>query len=295
VARSLYGASPADYTVNPTTGAPAPGINFQVFDNVAGTAVTDLKTATSTLAEGSTITSVTSNGSGAYPFYGPDGYTETLWFQGVGTWYGISPTALGDIVAALSVTSGATTSDVSDHETRLATLEAAPGGSDPEIAVQDLLYRSIAEDGITVPDDFPQYINSTRLAAFAYSKSEVDTRLAAKVAQLGTWTQADAVLATGTGAQRFYSPYACTIVQVRANVVTAPTGASLIVDVNKNGTTIYGTQSARPTIAASSVTAVGGAPTVTTLAAGDYLTIDIDQIGSTVAGGILTVQVTVRP
>jgi hypothetical protein len=294
--RSLYGASPADYTVNPTTGAPAPGINFQVFDNVAGTAVTDLKAATSTLAEGSTITSVTSNGSGAYPFYGPDGYTETLWFQGVGTWYGISPTTLGDIVAALSVTSGATTSDVSDHETRIATLEAAPGGSDPEIAVQDLLYRSIAEDGITVPDDFPQYINATRLAAATYNKSEVDTKLAAKQTVLGTWTQSG-TLVTGTGAQRLYAPFACTITQVRASVVTAPTGGTtqLKIDVNKNGTTIYGTQTARPIFAASSVTAVGGAPTVTTLAAGDYLTIDVDEIGNTVAGADLTVQVTVRP
>ena len=295
MARSLYGASPADYTVNPTTGAPAPGINFQVFDNVAGTAVTDLKAATSTLAEGSTITSVTSNGAGAYPFYGPDSYTETLWFQGVGTWYGISPTALGDIVAALSVTSGATTSDVSDHETRLATLEAAPGGSDPEIAVQDLLYRSIAEDGITVPDDFPQYINATRLAAFAYSKSEVDTRLAAKLVVLGTWTQSG-TLAVGTGAQRIYVPFDCTLFQVRSNVVTAPTGAPLIVDLNRNGsTTVYGNQSARPTIAASSLTAVGGAPTVTTFAAGDYLLVDTDQVGLTFAGADLTVTVTVRP
>jgi hypothetical protein len=290
----LYGASPADYTVNAVTGAPAAGVNFQVFDNVAGTAVTDLLAATSTLGQGSVITSVTSNGQGAFPFYGPDGYRDTLWFAGTGTWYGISPTALGDQVAALATTSAATTTDVTDHETRLATLESAPGGSDPEIAVQDLLYRSIAEDGITVPDDFPQYINQTRLAAFAYSKSEIDTKLAAKVAILGTWTQSG-TLVVGTGAQRIYAPFACTIVQVRANVVTAPTGASLIVDVNKNGTTTYGTQSARPTIAASSVTAVGGAATVTTLAAGDYLTIDVDQIGSTVAGADLTVQVTVRP
>jgi hypothetical protein len=34
-----------------------------------------------------------------------------------------------------------------------------------------------------------------------------------------------------------------------------------------------------------------GAPDVTSLAAGDYLTIDIDQIGSTVAGSNLVVTV----
>lgn len=98
-------------------------------------------------------------------------------------------------------------------------------------------------------------------------------------------------VATMTGAHRLYLKNGGTIAQVRASVGTAPTGASLIVDVNRNGTTIYGTQANRPTIAASGNTATGGAASNGTFSAGDYLTVDVDQVGSTVAGADLTVTV----
>jgi hypothetical protein len=61
--------------------------------------------------------------------------------------------------------------------------------------------------------------------------------------------------------------------------------------VNKNGTTIFTTQANRPTIAISGNTDESGVPDVTALADGDYLEVDIDQIGSTVAGSDLTVQI----
>lgn len=98
-------------------------------------------------------------------------------------------------------------------------------------------------------------------------------------------------VATMTGAHRLYLKNGGTIAEVRASVGTAPTGASLIVDVNRNGTTIYGTQANRPTIAASGNTATGGAASNGTFSAGDYLTVDVDQVGSTVAGADLTVTV----
>ena len=102
-------------------------------------------------------------------------------------------------------------------------------------------------------------------------------------------------LATGVGVSRQYVDEAYVIDQVRASVNTQPTGASVIVDVNKNGTTIFTTQSRRPTIAVSTNTAINsGAIEVLNLAAGDYLTVDIDQIGSTVAGADLTVNVRLR-
>lgn len=82
-----------------------------------------------------------------------------------------------------------------------------------------------------------------------------------------------------------------TITEVFVEVLTAPTGASLIVDVNKNGTTIFTTQANRPTITASTTTATSEAPDVTSLAKNDNVTIDVDQIGSTVAGANLTVHV----
>lgn len=101
-------------------------------------------------------------------------------------------------------------------------------------------------------------------------------------------------LTTTTGTQRLPIDGTYTIVGTRLMVGTAPTGANLIVDVNKNGTTIYTTQGNRPTIVASSnAGGPGSAPDVTSLTAGDYLTIDIDQVGSSVAGSDLTVSVIV--
>lgn len=94
-------------------------------------------------------------------------------------------------------------------------------------------------------------------------------------------------LTVQTGAFRIYNDTGrtMTIKSVRTSVGTAPTGASLIADVNKNGTTIFSTQANRPTIAASGNTS--GSVTnmnVTSWANGEYITVDIDQIGSTIAG-----------
>ena len=105
----------------------------------------------------------------------------------------------------------------------------------------------------------------------------------------------DAALTIAVGNMRGPILYAGTIVAILVMVGTAPTGASVIVDVNKNGTTIFTTQGNRPTIAAS--TSSSGVVTnmdVTAVAVGDYLTVDVDQIGSTVAGYSISVLVVVR-
>jgi hypothetical protein len=100
-------------------------------------------------------------------------------------------------------------------------------------------------------------------------------------------------LTTTTGAFRWYndSGGVLTVVAVRASVGTAPTGASIIVDVNENGTTLYTTQANRPTIAISGNTTDATLPVDVSVADNNYLTVDIDQIGSTVAGANLTVTV----
>lgn len=98
-------------------------------------------------------------------------------------------------------------------------------------------------------------------------------------------------LVVGTGQARWYAPRAITLVNVQVSVGTAPTGASAIFDVNKNGTTVFTTQANRPTIAASGFTDLSSVPAVTAVAAGDYITIDVDQIGSSVAGANAVVQV----
>jgi microcystin-dependent protein len=105
-------------------------------------------------------------------------------------------------------------------------------------------------------------------------------------------------ISTATGGLRVYNDLGedLTISQVRISAGTAPTGSTLIVDLNQNGTTVFTTQANRPAIAISGNTAVNAAaPDVATWAAGNYLTYDVDQIGSTVAGSNLTGQVVVTP
>jgi hypothetical protein len=94
-----------------------------------------------------------------------------------------------------------------------------------------------------------------------------------------------------SGVSRIYFTRAATISNVVATVGTAPTGAAIIFDVNKNGTTIFTTQGSRPTIAISGFVDLSSVPDVTTIEAGDYLTIDVDQVGSTIAGANAVVQI----
>lgn len=102
----------------------------------------------------------------------------------------------------------------------------------------------------------------------------------------------DETLATGTAKGRFIAPCDGKIVAVKACSLSAPAGASIILDVNKGGTTIFTTQANRPTIAAAATTAtLAGAPEVVEFAAGDVITVDVDQVGSSTAGTGFTVSI----
>lgn len=106
---------------------------------------------------------------------------------------------------------------------------------------------------------------------------------------------AEGTLSVKVGKGRMVLPFAATLLGITPMLDTAPTGASVILDVNKNGTTIFTTQGNRPTIAAGSN---GGTEVtnmdVTAVAAGQYLTVDFDQVGSTVAGADLVLAVRYR-
>ena len=92
---------------------------------------------------------------------------------------------------------------------------------------------------------------------------------------------------------RFLMPEAGEIVEVCGSVVTAPTDASLILDVHVDGTTIYTTQGNRPT-AATTVkdTTEAAAPEAGGVVEGSVIEVFVDQIGSTIAGSDLTVAIT---
>lgn len=87
---------------------------------------------------------------------------------------------------------------------------------------------------------------------------------------------------------RFTAPAVLGLTYLDCN--TAPTTQAIIVDVHKNGTTVYTTQGNRPQIAASATAGNSTTlPDVKTIAAGDYLTADIDQVGSGTTGADLVV------
>ncbi len=105
-------------------------------------------------------------------------------------------------------------------------------------------------------------------------------------------TTAIGALTTGTytNGVRFDAPWPAIAIQTRLRVGTAPTTQAVIVDCNKNGSTMYST---RPQVAATAYS--GNAVPDTTYSArcfavGDYLSWDVDQVGSGTAGSDLTIE-----
>jgi len=72
---------------------------------------------------------------------------------------------------------------------------------------------------------------------------------------------------------------------------TAPVGAAVIVDVHKDGTTIFTNQAHRPQIADGANVGNTTDIDVASWATDAYLQIDVDQIGSGTAGSDLTVHI----
>ncbi len=108
---------------------------------------------------------------------------------------------------------------------------------------------------------------------------------------VATFAYPGVIAVVANASMRWYIHAASTIVGVQASLMTAPAASSVIVDVNKNGTTIFTTQANRPTIATSGF--YSGNVTnmdVTSLAAGDYLSVDIDQIGTNAANLLVVIR-----
>lgn len=97
-------------------------------------------------------------------------------------------------------------------------------------------------------------------------------------------------LTTGTAKVTFRMPFAMTLTDVRSSVTTAPTGSTLVVDINEAGSTILSTKLSIDASEKTSVTAASAAVISDANLADDAeITIDIDQIGSTIAGAGLKV------
>ena len=102
-------------------------------------------------------------------------------------------------------------------------------------------------------------------------------------------------LATGTNKVYFRMPYAGTLLAVKATVNTAPTGSTLICDINEAGTSVLGTKLSIDASEKTSDTAASAATITDSALANDAeITIDIDQVGSTIKGKGLKVYLKVR-
>jgi parallel beta-helix repeat protein len=99
------------------------------------------------------------------------------------------------------------------------------------------------------------------------------------------------VLTTGVGTFKLPWTTSGTITGVRAAAGIAPVGADIIVDVNKNGTSIFSALNQPRVPAGSTVGAEATTIASPNLVSGDYLTVDIDQIGSSTPGTDLVVVV----
>ena len=104
-------------------------------------------------------------------------------------------------------------------------------------------------------------------------------------------------LTTGTAKTTFRMPFAMTLTGVRSSVNTAPTGATLTVDINEGGASILSTKLTIDAGEKTSTTAAAAAVISDSALADDAeITIDIDQIGSTVAGrGLKVTLIGTRP
>jgi hypothetical protein len=164
-------------------------------------------------------------------------------------------------------------------------LEAVGGGGGgggalvPE-DVQDLVGAMVTgntETGITVTyDDTAGKLNFVTAVTTAYTDE------AAQDAVGGMFT--------GNTETRIALTYDDAGAKINAVVDAFPVLIQFAVDVNIGGTTVFTTQGNRPSIAISGNTSTAGNSdaAASTLASGGYLTVDVDQIGSTVAGSDLT-------
>ena len=82
-----------------------------------------------------------------------------------------------------------------------------------------------------------------------------------------------------------------TMSKVALAVGTAPTGGSIIVDIHKNGTTIFTNQDYRPLISATQTYGESTGIGVSSWEDGDYLTMHVDQKDSDNIGADLTVHI----
>lgn len=138
-------------------------------------------------------------------------------------------------------------------------------------------------------DGTPEVVFSlTTLPTHTRTNNALLTRTAGFICPAGLSTNEDCE------ESRLFIPANCTLDRIELAVTTAPVGSAIIVDVNECDTDLTCTTidtGTKPQIADGAKTGGDGTLTDTVLARGNYLGIDLDQVGSSTAGSDLTVNV----
>lgn len=138
--------------------------------------------------------------------------------------------------------------------------------------------------------DAVQIRNSSGTLLFAIDK---DGYFAPATVTFGVGVGTPAVVGTNVTIKGI-APYAGKIIKCKAVATTGPTGADLIMDININGTSIWASNQAnRITISAGNTTGSQTNFDTTTFDEDDQFSIDVDQVGSTIAGQDITVELVV--
>lgn len=176
--------------------------------------------------------------------------------------------------------------DGTDDETSIS-IASNIGFEDWDGAINNewVTFNAVANGG-----EWQRIVPSEGINCFVKSLSDTYTFIttweALSLIQLGfAVSDEDTDLETGTAKLTLRMPYAATLLDVRANVKTAPTDATLIIDINESGSTVLSTKLTIDSGEKTSTTAA--TPHVisdSALADDAEITIDIDQIGSTIAG-----------
>ena len=187
-----------------------------------------------------------------------------------------------DVQAHSSVLDNTTASFTTADETKLDGIEANATADQTDVEIKTAVDNQLAGSVVGTTDaqtltnkiiDFDSNTVQNEPVLFALSCSDLTTDLA-----------------TGTAVAYFRAPYAFTLTGVRASVITAPTGATVTVDINENGTSVLSTKLSIDASEKTSETAATAAVISDSSIANDSeITIDIDQVGSTVAGAGLIV------
>lgn len=98
-------------------------------------------------------------------------------------------------------------------------------------------------------------------------------------------------LTAGVAKETFRVPSSFTLTEVRASLTTASTGSSVIIDVNLSGVSVFGTTKLSINATHTTSTTASTSPTITTnsFVSNSEITIDIDQVGSTIPGAGLKI------